>query len=194
MKEKKNNNFKIYLYAIITILAFISVSVGATFAVHYFVKGNDVTKPIRIKTAYVHAMFEATNSIDSSEILPGWSSELKFVITNVSEEENAIGNYTLMWDIDENELESDDFVYTLSCKSYLGETELTENDTNKTVVVDTPRRLPSASSSIGTGLINTGVRHEYVLKLMFNETGSNQDELKSKTFKAKVYAKGDPNV
>ncbi len=194
MKEKKNNNFKIYLYAIITILAFISVSVGATFAVHYFVKGNEDTKPIKIKTAYVHAMFEATNSINSSEILPGWSSELKFVITNVSKEESAIGNYTLMWDIEENELESDDFVYTLTCKSYLGDIELAESETNKIIKITSPRRVPSASSSIGTGLINTGVRHEYVLKLMFNETGSNQDELKSKTFKAKVYAKGEPNV
>lgn len=194
MKEKKNNNFKTYLYAIITVLAFISVSIGATFAVHYFVKGNDKTNPIRIKTAYVTAMFEATNSVNSTNILPSWSDELKFVISNISPEENAIGNYTLFWEVEQNDIDSDDFVYTLSCKSYLGDVELDESDTNKIISIITPRRVPSASSSIGTGLINTGVRHEYVLKLIFNETGNNQNELQSKTFKAKVYAKGEPNV
>lgn len=194
MKEKKNNNFKTYLYAIIVVLAFISVSIGATFAVHYFVKGNDKTNPIRIKTAYVTAMFEATNSVNSTNILPGWSNELKFVITNISPEENAIGNYTLFWEVEQNDIDSDDFVYTLSCKSFLGEAELEVSDTNKMVNITTPRRIPSASSSIGSGIINTGVRHECVLKLFFKESAKNQDEMQSKTFTAKVYAKGEPNV
>ncbi len=194
MKEKKNNNFKTYLYAIIVVLAFISVSIGATFAVHYFVNGNESAKPIKVKTAYVTAMFEATNSVNSADILPGWSDELKFVITNVSKEENAVGDYTLMWDVSKNELNSDDFVYTLNCKSFLGEAELEVSDTNKMVNITTPRRIPSASSSIGSGIINTGVRHECVLKLFFKESGKNQDEMQSKTFTAKVYAKGEPNV
>ena len=194
MKEKKNNNFKTYLYAIIVVLAFISVSIGATFAVHYFVNGNESAKPIKVKTAYVTAMFEATNSVNSADILPGWSDELKFVITNVSKEENAVGDYTLMWDVSKNELNSDDFVYTLNCKSFLGEAELEVSDTNKMVNITTPRRIPSTSSSIGSGIINTGVRHECVLKLFFKECGKNQDEMQSKTFTAKVYAKGEPNV
>ncbi len=194
MNRREKKNIRNNLYAIITVFSFILVSVGATFAVFYYVKGNDGSKPINVKTAYVTAMFEATNSIDSKDILPGWSDELKFVITNVSSEQDAIGNYTLMWNIEKNEINSEDFVYTLSSRGFLGSNEITESDTNKTVSVNSPRKVPSVSSSIGTGTINTGVRHEYVLKIMLKESGSDQENLIDKIFKAKVYASGEPNL
>lgn len=193
----KNNNrereVKTYIYAIIAVLSFILVAIGTTIAAYYFVNESDDNKPIKLKTAYVSAMFEATDNISEDKILPGWSDELKFSITNVSSEENAIGDYSLYWEIEKNELENDSFVYTLVGKSYKNDDEISESSDNKLVSVVNEIRVPSVSVAIGDGIINTGVRHEYVLKVSLKESGTNQNDLQAKTFKAKVVAKGEPS-
>lgn len=191
MKEEKNKNIKMYVYAIIVILSFILVTIGATVAVHYFVKGNEDVNPIYIKTAYVSVNFEAKNEVRDDGILPGWSDELKFTVSNISNEENSIAKYKLLWDIEKNELSSDDFVYTISCDSFKGDKQITESDTNKTIQVSSPRKVPSISDSLGEGIMNTGVRHECSLKIYFRENGLNQNEYQGKSFSGKVYIKGD---
>lgn len=192
-KDNKEVEVKTYIYAIIAVLSFILVAVGTTIAAYYFVNESDDNKPIKVKTAYVSAMFEATDNIDDSSILPGWSNELKFSISNISSEENAIGDYSLYWEIEKNELENDSFVYTLVGKSYKGSNELSESSDNKLVSVTNEIKVPSVSVSIGDGIINTGVRHEYVLKMSLKESGTNQNDLQAKTFKAKIVAKGEPS-
>lgn len=193
----KNNNrereVKTYIYAIIAVLSFILVAIGTTIAAYYFVNESDDNKPIKLKTAYVSAMFEATDNISEDKILPGWSDELKFSITNVSSEENAIGDYSLYWEIEKNELENDNFVYTLVGKSYKNNVEISESSDNKLVSVVNEIKVPSVSVAIGDGIINTGVRHEYVLKVSLKESGTNQNDLQATTFKAKVVAKGEPS-
>lgn len=193
----KNNNrereVKTYIYAIIAVLSFILVAVGTTIAAYYYVNESDDNKPIKVKTAYVSAMFEATDNISSDKILPGWSDELKFSITNVSSEENAIGDYSLYWEIEKNELENDNFVYALVGRSYKNNIEIAEGSDNKLVSVVNEIKVPSVSVAIGDGIINTGVRHEYVLKISLKESGTNQNDLQAKTFKAKIVAKGEPS-
>ena len=194
MNKEKEKNVKTYIYAVIAVFAFILVAIGTSIAAYYLVNGNDDNAPIKVKTAYVNAMYEVHNSIDDDSVLPGWSDELKFSITNVSSEEDAIGDYSLFWEIEKNEIADDNFVYTLTGKSYKGKNEIGESDSNKLVNISSPRKVPSASVSIGNGVINTGVSHEYSLKVTLKESGTNQDKLRGKTFKAKLVAKGEPNV
>lgn len=192
-KYNKEVEVKTYIYAIIAVLSFILVAVGTTIAAYYFVNESDDNKPIKVKTAYVTVAYEAIDHIEANDILPGWSDEAHFSIVNTSSEENAIGDYSLYWEIEKNELENDNFVYTLIGKSYKGTNELNESSDNKVVSVTNEIKVPSVSVSIGDGIINTGVRHEYVLKISLKESGTNQNELQTKSFKAKIVAKGEPS-
>jgi len=192
--EKKKSNFKTYIYAIIAVLSFIAVSIGTTFA--FFVMGEkSETDRFEIgSTANVTAMFKADNAINSKDIVPGYKEELKFSILNTSVEENTYGNYTLAWEIITNEIDDDSFGYTLVGNAIRNGNNVVESETNKVVQVPVMRKVPTVSSSIGTGTINTGVTHNYVLTLIFENTDNNQDNLRGKAFNGKVFAKGDPNI
>lgn len=194
MRNKRENNTKTYLYAIIVVVAFILVAIGTSIAAYYVVVGNDDSKPIKVKTAYAVAMYEAKNNIDAIDILPGWTEQLKFVITNVSKENDTIGDYNLFLEIEKNDINNENFVYNIVGKSYLDGKEIEESDTNKIIKVTSDRRVPTASVSLGSGLFNTGVSHEYIITFKLKENGVNQDELQGKAFKAKIYAKGEPEM
>ena len=191
--NKKKKNIKTYIYAIISILSFILVCIGTSVAFFVSIAGTKETE-VAIKSANVSAMFNALEFIDDKDILPGYSSSMHFTITNTSKEENAYGNYTLMWMIDINEIDSEDFVYNIVRTSYRGENNIPISETNKLVSVPEYRRVPSASSSIGMATINTGVTHSYTLNVKFIDTEENQSNLSGKTFKGRITAKGEPNV
>lgn len=191
MKERKNKNIKMYVCAIITILSFVLVTIGATVAVHYFVNGNEDALPITVKTAYVSINFEAKNEVKDDSILPGWSDELNFTVSNISKDANSVAKYRLIWDIEKNELTGEDFVYTIKCDSFFGDKQIEESDVNKTINISSPRKVPGVSDSLGEGIMDTGVRHECTLKIYFRENGLNQDEYQGKSFSGKVYIKGD---
>lgn len=190
MKEK---NVKTYIYSIIVVLLFILVAIGTSLAIVYYkVNSNNENGDVDVKTAYVTAMFENTNDINDSDILPGWSNQLEFSITNISKEENAVGRYTLELNIEKNELSGSEFVYNIVGKSTLDGKELEESQyTNKVVNRTNYEPVPSISFTLGSGVINTGVVHSYVMTFKFNENGKNQDDLQGKTFKANVVAKGE---
>ncbi len=191
----KKEKVKTYIYAIVSVLSFILVSVGSTYA--FFaasIIGNEEGGEVNLKTAEVFAVFEAKNEINDSAILPGFSDNLVFTIVNTSPTENTFGNYTLFWNIIKNEVDSDNFVYTLSATSYKGNQNVPLSNTNSVVTVATPTRIPTASTSIGTGTINTGVTHRYTLTVKFLDNGQNQNELQGKSFQGQIVAKGDPNV
>lgn len=190
MKEK---NIKTYIYSIIVVLSFVLVAVGTSLAIVYYkVNGNDNNGNIDVKTSYVNAMFENGNDINDENILPGWSNRLEFSITNISEELNAVGRYTLIMNIEKNELDSNNFVYNIVGTSTLDGVELEEVQYTN-IVVNRPsfEPVPTISTTLGNGVINTGVKHNYVLTFKFNENGENQDEFQGKTFKANVVAKGE---
>lgn len=190
MKEK---NIKTYIYSIIVVLSFVLVAVGTSLAIVYYkVNGNDNNGNIDVKTSYVNAMFENGNDINDENILPGWSNRLEFSITNISEELNAVGRYTLIMNIEKNELDSNNFVYNIVGTSTLDGVELEEAQyTNIVVNRLSFEPVPTISTTLGNGVINTGVKHNYVLTFKFNENGENQDEFQGKTFKANVVAKGE---
>lgn len=189
MKEK---NVKSYIYSIIVVVSFILVAFGATFAALIFadVVGNKNNGKVDIKTAYVTAAFYGTQNIDDDNVTPGWSNEMKFEIINTSTEEGAVGRYKLMWEIEKNEIDDPSFVYSLSAVSTLNGKEINSSNTNRTAKVE-ETVVPNVTSSMGAGIINTGVKHSYVLKMTFKETGENQDYLQGKTFKGKVVAVGE---
>ena len=133
MKEK---DIKTYIYAIIVVLLFILVAIGASLAIVYYkVNGNDNNGEVNVKTPYVSAMFKDTNNINDIDILPGWSNDMTFEIVNISKDENAVGRYSLYWDVLTNELNDSNFVYTLIGESYLNGNLIKESDTNKLVSV-----------------------------------------------------------
>lgn len=102
MKEK---DIKTYIYAIIVVLLFILVAIGASLAIVYYkVNGNDNNGEVNVKTPYVSAMFKDTNNINDIDILPGWSNDMTFEIVNISKDENAVGRYSLYWDVLTNEI------------------------------------------------------------------------------------------
>jgi hypothetical protein len=189
MKEK---DIKTYIYSIIVVLSFILVAIGASLAIVYYkVNGNNENGNVDVKTAYVTAAFHEIQGFNDENVLPGWSNEMKFEIINTSTEENAVGRYSLVWDITKNEIDSKDFVYTLTGESTLdGQTIEDNTPTNKLVTVTGQQIVPTISFTLGSGIINTGVKHSYVLKVSFLESGENQNEVQGKTFNSTIVAQG----
>ena len=113
-----------------------------------------------------------------------------FEIVNTSNEEDAVGRYNLMFEIEKNEINDNSFVYSLEGTSTLNGKVINESSTNK-VVSTNEVRVPGVSVSLGSGIINTGVVHRYKLKMKFIDNGENQDYLQGKTFTGKVVAVGE---
>lgn len=194
-KKNKNSKFKEIVIAVIPVLSFIAVTIGTTYAAYMAnVVGNENNGETVLKSARVYAMFESTDSINGEDILPGWSDTLNFTIVNTSPENNLYANYTLAWEIDENSINDENFIYTLECTSTKDGKEIREDDKNTLVKVLSPRKVPTVSTNIGTGMINTGVVHSCKLTVMLRESGVSQDSLQGKSFKGKIVAKGDPNI
>ena len=82
-------------------------------------------------------------------------------------------------------------MYTLSGTAVRDGVNVPISSTNKLVNISNRVSVPDASSSIGKGVINTGVTHNYTLTLEFIETGSNQNDYQGKTFSGKIVAKGE---
>mgnify|MGYP004476960539 FL=1 len=188
----KDKDIKMYIYSIIVVISFILVAVGTSLAAIFFadVIGNRKNGNFEVNTAYVNAMFRNTNDINVINIEPGWSDVMTFEIVNTSKMENAVGRYSLFWEIEKNEIGAENLSYSLSAVSLKDGKVISNSSTNKVITVDYAL-IPDVSSSIGRGVINTGVKHEYSLKLNFIESGLNQDELRGKTFSAKIVAKGE---
>jgi len=190
MENEKKIKLKYYVYAIVPVLSFIAVAILTSYSFYLAtVIGNEDNGEVVLKSADVTAMFNANQNLNVQDIMPGYTGEVEFSIYNSSTEDNLFGNYTLMWDIITNEVNSEDFVYTLEGTSEKDGNSVPESDTNKVVNISSPRRIPTVSANIGTGVINTGVTHKYVLKVTFKETGTSQNDLQGKKFQAKVTAK-----
>lgn len=193
MKEKKKLGFRFLFVSIIPLLSFIAVVVGTTYAFYTIkvdVVGNDENGGVSLESARVFAMFEATNEIDAKGVLPGYSSELQFSIVNTSNKENLYGRYTIAWEIEKNEIDNNNFVYSIEGTSTKNGENVIESKTNKLINIASIRRIPNVSTDIGSGVINTGVTHNYTLTIHFLESGTNQDAVQGKEFSGKIVAKG----
>lgn len=195
MENKKKSKLKYYIYAIIPILSFMSVAFLTSYSFYLAtIVGNEDNGDVILKSAQVFAMFESKDNLDVDDMLPGYTGEIKFSITNTSSEEDLYGNYSLFWDVVKNEIDDSNFVYTLKGSSMKDGVTVPLDDKNKLVEMSSNTRIPSASQRIGTGMINTGVVHSYVLTVKFLESGDNQNALQGKKFEAKIVAKGEPNL
>lgn len=191
---KKENKTREIIIAIICIILFGSVCVGTAYAfIAATIIGNEDNGDITIKSAQVYAMFEG-NDLDAKQILPGYSNSIEFTITNTSTTPNTYGNYSLVWNIDKNEINDNNFVYTLVGKTYNGSEEVTTTIPYNTVINISETRVPEMSTVLGTGVINTGITHKYKLTITFKETGTAQNELQNKEFLSTIAAKGEPQV
>lgn len=195
-ENNKKENRKSLLLAVIMVGLFIAVSVGSTFAFYLAtMKGNNENGDVTIKTAQVYAVFNAKNYIEDVDVYPGYSNQLEFNIINTSSTSDAYGNYSLVWEIEKNELDDDSFVYTLVGETIVDGKVVESNSISHNNLVNiSETRVPKTSTVLGTGLINTGVTHNYILTIKFKETGENQNELQAKEFKSYIIAKGEPVV
>ena len=195
MENKKKNKITDIIFAVITIISFIAVTIGTTYAFYVVnVEGNDSNEPIDLKSADVYAMFQSTDSLNVEGMMPGYTGKLEFSIVNTSIDEDLFASYTLAWDITTNQLHSDSFDYTLEGVSPQDGVTIEEPQQNQIIKVTSPRKIPKVSTSIGSGIINTGVTHKYVLNVKFLESGEEQNDLQGKRFEGKIIAKGDPDA
>ena len=193
MRDRKKENTKSIIYALITIFSFIAVSVGATFAFYYAtVVGNDGNGNVRIQSAQVYAVFNGEN-LEDLNILPGYKGTMHFSITNTTAVSDAYANYSLLMQVLEP-FNDPSFTYSLVGETYIGDEKVSNNIEHNQVINISESTVPNLSTVLGTGLINSGVTHKYTLTLRFLETGDNQNNLQGRRFSAKIVAKGDPTV
>ncbi len=193
-EEEKKENKKILFYAIVTIIGFIAVSVGTAYAFYTAtVIGNATNGEVEIKTANVYAVYNSDKNLVAEGVLPGFSDTVEFSIINVSTSPNAYGNYSIIWDINENTINDKDFVYSLAAKTLVDGEEVNNINYNKVVNINNTK-VPNESVVLGSGMINTGVTHKYVLRISFRENGNDQNDLQGKIFNSIISVKGEPVV
>ncbi len=193
-KERLNKNIKSVIIAILCIIPFTAVAIGTAYSfIVAKIVGNEENGSITVKSAQVYAVFEGTDLI-SKEILPGYSDSLTFTVTNTSKTNNTYGNYTIVWNINKNEITSNSFVYKVEGKTYKDGKEIEEDIPHNKLINVNETRVPQMSTIIGTGTINTGITHKYKLTIMFKETGVAQNEFKNKEFNSTLAAKGEPVI
>ena len=192
--EEKKENKKILFYAIVTVISFIAVSIGAAYAFYTAtIIGNPTNGEVEIRTAHVYAVYNSDKSLVAEGVFPGFSDTAEFSIVNVSTAPNAYGNYTIVWDINENTIDDENFVYTLTGETIVNGKKVNNISYNKIVEIGNAV-VPTSSMVLGTGTINSGVTHKYVLRLTFKENGSNQNDLQGKRFDSTISVKGEPVV
>lgn len=184
---KKQSNKKHFLLTL-SIITFSIATIGSTFAfLNTYIRGLDTSTPVQVKSANVLAVYEQHSNIEATDVTPGWSGEMEFSLINQSEEEGSAGYYELNWEITKNELQDNELRYSLTATSTRNGNNVAIGDLNK-IVTKTNQPVPTVSSSVGLGLINTGVTHKYTLTLSFVDTEGNQNYNQGKTFIGKIIA------
>ena len=193
-EKKLNNNIKSVIIAILCIIPFTAVAIGTAYSfIAAKIIGNEDNGELTVKSAQVYAVFEGTDLI-GTDILPGYTDSLTFTVTYTSTTKNTYGNYSIVWNINKNEITSNSFVYKVEGKTYKDGKEVTEDIPHNKLINVVEARVPQMSTVLGTGTINTGVTHKYTLTIMFKETGSPQNEFQKKEFNSTLAAKGEPIV
>lgn len=195
-KEKdKKSKLKYYIIVIIPILSFISVGFLASYSFYLAsVDGNDDNGLVDMKSADVVVLFNARNSLNLVDLEPGQSDSLEFSLTNTSEvgeDEDLVGYYSLVWNISKNEINDDNFVYTLS-----GTSTSDEDDSSKEKLVSGmgTYKVPTSSKVFTGGIINVGVTHKYRLTLELKDNGYIQNNLQNKKFESVIVGRGEPII
>ena len=170
------------------------ILVGLTYA--YFltrIQGNTNTKSISVTTADLKIVYGDGNKniITKEKIQPGdVIGEKDFTVTN---EGNSESDYIVVIDGvsitnvtsgDTTTFNSNDFVYTLTCRQVNKNTGV-ETGTCESITSETT--LPLTNNSIlVSNSVPENIRHEYVLTVTYKETWENQSNDMNKKLEAKV--------
>lgn len=170
------------------------IIIGLTYA--YFltkVNGNTNSKSISVSTANLALVYGDGNGIISGEnIQPGTILDEKtFTVKNAG---NATTDYVVViedvyvkypvYDGTRTELESNDFVYTLTCTS----------DGEDCDGKNTETTFPINGGTLIENSIEVGKTHSYTLTVTYKETGTDQSNDMDKVLTAKVNIKGTRDI
>ena len=175
MKDKK------ILYGVFLTFTFILVT-GLTYA--FFsqtITGNDIAETINVTTTELKLNFTDGKYIELKEAMPGDSITKTFSVENTGTE---TGYYKINWQEFNNKIDNDELQVEFTCKSYKENTE-SGTCSNLTREAAYNRDLKSNIE------IESGIRHEYTLKLTFMDTNQNQNENQGKSFSGVLRVEGD---
>lgn len=170
MKIKKS-----YLILIISALVLL---IGVSFA--YFsleITGNDTAKYNTITTGDLKLTFTDTNALTLGDALPGDSVTKTISVKNTGTIDTS---YNIIWQELTNTITNDELVIEATCK------RLNSSNTEEGTCESIPQKAVSSNKLKSNISIETGITHEYTLKLTFIDTGSTQNYNKNKSFKGKI--------
>ena len=170
MKIKKS-----YLILIISALVLL---IGVSFA--YFsleITGNDTAKYNTITTGDLKLTFTDTNALTLDDALPGDSVTKTISVKNTGTIDTS---YNIVWQELTNTITKDELVIEATCK------RLNSSNTEEGTCESISQKAVSSNKLKLNIPIETGITHEYTLKLTFIDTGSTQNYNKNKSFNGKI--------
>ena len=170
MKIKKS-----YLILIISALVLL---IGVSFA--YFsleITGNDTAKHNTITAGNLKLTFTDTNALALDDALPGDTITKTISVKNTGTIDTS---YNIVWKELTNTITKDELVIEATCKRL--NSSNTEEGTCESI-----SQTPVSSNKLKSNIpIETGITHEYTLKLTFIDTGTTQNYNKNKSFSGKL--------
>ena len=171
MLNKKN------LYIIIIIIL-VGVVLGISYAwFSAIISGNASATTNKVVTGDLELTYTDTNEISLDNAVPG-SSFTKII--SVKNTGNLKANYSIIWQELNNEIINDELVIEFSCKR-LNSSNIEEGTCNG--MEQTAVNSNTIKSNIS---IESGITHEYSIKVTFIDTGKEQNYNKSKSFNGKL--------
>jgi predicted ribosomally synthesized peptide with SipW-like signal peptide len=200
MEKGKNNTVMLAIIGIATLLIAV---VGATFA--YFsavVNNSETSKTVSIKSASIVTDFTSRNVITATDIYPRaevWGSKQFTISTYAATGYSA--DYTVNLVVDaldggKSAFTAGQLVYTLEVDAANTTTDNGTTITPKTDATVTGAKLPvTGTLAIGNGTLagagtDVQVKHSYILKVYFPDTGVPQNNEQGKQFKAHLEVVG----
>lgn len=167
----------------LTILFFLVTLISTTYA--YFnakVKGNESAQSIILKTPEIYVEYYKENEIINTDIYTGWNNALSFSIVNVTKEENIPAEYEIKWIIETNEIKNGELLYKLTSQIEKDGKIINPDKYNKSFSIEEETKVPTISTILGKGYVNSGCVHKYTLEMKLIETYENQNYNQDKTF------------
>jgi len=174
MKRKIVDNYMLFI--MLVVLAFV-LYIGFTFA--WFKPDVDGEgKNMIVETGSLSLHFQDGPEIIAKEIMPGWTTSKTFTVTNTG---TLSTYYTLWWKDFENTFKNDEFVYSLTCKSYSDYDNKVEGG-NCFGFDEKPVNTPEDLRILSNTAIDSGYTHEYIITVEYIETPYVQNYNQGKRF------------
>lgn len=156
----------------VCIVLFVTGLAYAYFLVNINGEGKDVT----VTAANLSATFTDGDTLNISNIEPGWSMQKEFSVENTGDVDVK---YKIVWNTFTNGfINKTDLLYSITS---------TSSPTGATCGTLTQTQLPSAAGDIITDItIPAGTTCNYTMNLSYRETNTNQSSDMGKTFNGKL--------